>query len=893
LVQNPEPSRSGPDSWTGREISHFTIQSEIADGVYKARDNQTSKPALFRLLDAGVDAAAFARFEQDAAALNGLKHPNIARILETGEVDGRRYIVSEQPEGEALDTMMSRKRLPRAETTAYAVQIADALAAAHGAGIAHGGLHPAAVVARSKRYAKVLDFGIARLAPPPDPYLSPEQIEGKETGFHSDIFSFGSLLYQMCADKPAFETREAILKGEPLPLARATSRAPAGAEKIVARCLRKDPAERYPSAAALQADLKRMHGEDQARMSGARWLSPFWERVLVRSFAGALAFAVLTAGYLFWRSRPEKERSLDPSISQLTTDSGFYVEPAISRDGRTVAFASDRGADGNLDIWTQPAGGGALTQVTNHASDDHEPAISPDGASIAFRSERDGGGIYIVPSHGGEARRLAPFGRRPRFSPDGQWIAYWTGPTGVAPAADGEFKIHIVPARGGEPRQLRPDFSSASYPVWAPDGERILFLGRADSGINALTTLDWWLTPVDANAGPEKRIAKTNACINFYKNNIVNDFQCPIPGDWDGKHLYFSANASGAANLWRAELDAENVVTATPLKVTSGDNLEVQPYLAPGGHMVFARQSLNADIWSIPVALNEGKLSGEPKRITKDPALDLYPTLTSDGARLAFLSNRGGHYNPWTLDLKTGAETPVIQAQQDQMWPRISPNGAIVAYTEMRIGRFEHFFAPAGGGKVEVLCEDCGPIISDFHPDGRSVLVDFVSSRKLTSISLVKLGSHDRVQILQHPDRNLMQARFSADGRWIAFVARKNSGQSQIFVAPFRGEAPSPESTWTAVTGGDSWDTAPNWSPDGGLIYYTSGRDGFRCVWARRLDAARRPAGEPFPVFHFHTARRSPALVPLNGMDLSVGGGQIYLSLGELSGSIWKAEVPD
>ena len=137
-------------------------------------------------------------------------------------------------------------------------------------------------------------------------------------------------------------------------------------------------------------------------------------------------------------------------------------------DGRWLAYATDRDGAGNLDIALQPAGGGPAVRLTSDPSDDHEPAFSPNGAAIAFRSERDGGGIYLVSTTGGEARRIADYGRRPRFSPDGQWIAYWVGPPGMAPVADGEFKVYVIPAAGGKPRQIRPDFSSANNPVWSP-----------------------------------------------------------------------------------------------------------------------------------------------------------------------------------------------------------------------------------------------------------------------------------------------------------------------------------------------------------------------------------------------------------------------------------------
>ncbi len=386
----------------------------------------------------------------------------------------------------------------------------------------------------------------------------------------------------------------------------------------------------------------------------------------------------------------------------------------------------------------------------------------------------------------------------------------------------------------------------------------------------------------------------SGACGNFIRNGLVPDYGCAIPGDWDGTHIYFTVPTADGSNLWRADLAAgKREVVNKPLRITSGKSFETQPYAAPGGRLVFARQVLNADIWGVPVALNEGRVSGGLKRITRDPAFDMYPSLTADGSKLAFLSNRRGTYSTWLLDLKTGSESPVASSKQDQMWPRISPDGSKVAFVEQRIGRYEHFYQPVAGGPVDVLCEDCGPVISDWTRDGKKVLIDFVSPQKLLTISLLKLDSHDRVQILQHSKYNVMQARFSPDERSIAFVARMDSGHSRIMIAPYQDETRSPESSWIALTAGTSWETAPQWSPDGKVIYFTSSRDGFRCIWAQRLDGSHKPAGAPFALYHFHTSRRSPALVPFNGMDMSIGRDEIFLSLGELSGTIWMAKVPE
>ncbi len=203
--------------------------------------------------------------------------------------------------------------------------------------------------------------------------------------------------------------------------------------------------------------------------------------VLIPVSAAAVLIALLL-GIALWSTSSRKPIH-EPAMRQLTSDSGLTFQPALSPDGNLMAYASDRSGEGNLDIWLKQVARGEPMRLTRHPTDEYEPAFSPDGSKITFRSDRKGGGIYVIPALGGDEKLIATQGRRPRFSPDGNWIAYWTGPTGWKRfTSEGGFagKLYGVASSGGLPRQIQTDFRLAGSSVWSPDGRYLLFLGVRD-----------------------------------------------------------------------------------------------------------------------------------------------------------------------------------------------------------------------------------------------------------------------------------------------------------------------------------------------------------------------------------------------------------------------------
>ena len=925
-------------SLAGHAIGSYELKALIGVGgmgeVYRARDTRLGRDVAIKILPAifATDRDRLVRFQREARMLASLNHPNIAHIYGIEEGRAVRAIAMELVEGETLAERVSTERgvgpggatrepraraLPVGEVVVLARQIADALDAAHERGIVHRDLKPANITITPDGVVKVLDFGLAKSVTgdeiadegSPDPtgtlnvtrdgvimgtaaYMSPEQARGQAVDKRTDIWAFGCVVFELLSGRKAFgrptvsDSIAAILERDPpwdeLPPV------PVALHRLLERCLEKDPKRRQRDIGDARRDLDSVFDQALPDRHAATWR---------RVAPWVIATAGLAFGAVGWsthvRSTDVTAPSTTPMLTRVTWDNSLSIEPTLSPDGSLIVYASDVGGGGNLDLWVQRVAGGMPIRLTQDEADDREPDFSPDGLSIAFRSQRNGGGVYVVPALGGDARLIAQGGRRPRFSPEGDEIAYWTGDALGSARTPGPA-IFVIPANGGTPRRVANGFFNARTPIWSPDGRSLLFFGRQsaapaaaaprDVASQASSEFDWWWIP---RAGGEPVATGVYPAliargVSLLPESLIES----LPQAWGRDGVVFSATLGQATNLWQVNISpATGKIAAPPVRLTTGGGRDESASIDRSGHIAFQLAESKESVFALALDSNNGKNLNRIDRLTTDWGMETHRgSISQNGRTLAFPRYRPNSTELWVKNLHTGGERHLVTTQLAQLNPTVSPDGVWVAYTvavDGGDGRGAGHIVASAGGAARKVCDECE--MHSWLADGRHVLTVYPAGHpRIRTIDVETLQMAD----VFDTNGTVQRVFGSSDNRWLAVSTTSSAWIAPLHVGRAATEAeslsvPLPKSD---VVGS----RVCGWSPNGRLLYSLLGIDGFRCLYAQRVDpSGHQPPGEPFIVQHFHEPQRAWGST---SMANAITGDRFVYDHVETSSSIWLFE---
>jgi eukaryotic-like serine/threonine-protein kinase len=820
----------------GVRLGPYQILDAIGAGgmgeVYRARDTRLERTVAIKILPAqfSSDPVHKQRFEREAKAISNLNHPHICVLHDIGHQDGIDYLVMECVEGETLAKRLEKGALPVEQALKFGMQIADALDKAHRSGVIHRDLKPGNIML-TPTGAKLLDFGLAKPAAAPASlatltataakqspateegtivgtfqYMSPEQVEGKELGGRSDIFSLGAVLYEMLTGQRAFlgksqlSVASAILEKEPEPISALKPMTPPALDHVIRRCLAKDPEERWQMARDLMLELKWL--AEPGSQAGAP--SPVASQ---RKSRERLAWCAATA-FL--------------ALTTIAFAIGFLQRGA--KVSEPMRLTAEIGADAALTTTYGPAA-----------------ILSPDGTHLAFvaRGTDQVDRIYARLLDRLQAIALSgtEHAESPFFSPDGQWIAFF---------ADGKLKKIAV--QGGAAVTLCDVLGGARGASWSEDGT-IIFVPGTRAG----------LFKVSSGGGTPQPLTT----LDRQTGEITHRWPHVLPG---GKVVLFTAGTQ-SGNYEDSDIVAYSMVSGQRKTVYRGG---VHPVYLPSGHLVYMHEGTlfavpfdqkRLEVTGQAMPIVEGVLAnpnggaqfsfsetgnlvyvagaGAVRNVTIDwmdrdgkfqplreaPAIYFEPSFSPDGKRLAVVIREQSRTDIWVWDWVRDTLTRLTFTGQNNEFPVWTPDGQRITYASRdNSGRqFNIYWRRAdGSGEAQRLTEskyDQNP--ESWGPDGRVLAFTEINPDTRADILTLSVEGDEKSgwkvgspkPFLNSPFWEAMSS-FSPDGRWLAYASNE-SGALEVYIRPF----PGPGGKWQVSTNGGVF---PKWSRNGKELFYST-----------------------------------------------------------------------
>ena len=789
----------------GNRLGPYEIRDQIGAGgmgeVYRAADTRLDRTVAIKVLPEHLadDRQRRERFEREAKAVSSLNHPHICTLHDVGEQDGIHYLVMEYVEGETLQQRLEKGRLPLDQALEYTIQIADALDKAHRQGVVHRDLKPGNIMI-TKSGTKLLDFGLAKLKgdagevsplsqmpteDPPAPltaegtilgtlqYMAPEQLEGKEADARTDIFAFGAVAYEMVTGKKAFEGASqasliaAIIEREAQPLIQLHPTIPRALDRVVMRCLAKDPDDRWQSAADLMHEVKWVAGdvssagEPSAAQSTASGRAR--DRRLISSVAVVTLVAIVTALVALVPESPAPKMILEITTPP-TTEPGSL---AISPDGKKIVFVATSEGEAQLLLRSLESG---LAEPLPRTVNPTFPFWSPDSRSIGFFADQK---LKRIDIDLGVVRELAdaPVGSGGSWNSDDVIL--------FAPAISSA--IFQVPAAGGLPVQVTQQAgrtASHIHPRYLPDGRHFIY--RTGNRIY-VTNLD----------GLEPR--------------LLLDGVGPVDFHAPSGQLLFTRQGvlfAQAFDLTRSELSAEPEPVAEEVQAIALSASAAGPIVYRSGTGGDERQLAWFD------------RSGKEIERVGDPIHDANaPTISPDGNIVAFQYRPGGNFDIGLLDMDTGFLDNLTFSAGGELFPVWSTSGRSVAFGAARSSAFDLYEQSTAGGEERLLFRsELNKLPTDWTADGSFLLYRSLDPAAGYDLWALRMDGGGEAFPVVQTDADDREGQFSPDGGWIAYQSNR-SGQFEIYVQPFPGPGRSRQ---ISPSGG----TQVRWRADGRELFY-------------------------------------------------------------------------